>query len=58
MKVPNLINVETIKDDISVNIDDKWVRARPEPYYAWWRRFVLAYGVFIGKYDALFWYKQ
>lgn len=36
----------------------KWALARPEPYYMWSRRWTLAWAVFTGKADALFWIKQ
>lgn len=58
MRIPNLINVEYINHENTVFIDGWWVRARPESLYRWTKRFTLAWGVFVGKYDALVWYKQ
>jgi len=61
MKTPTLINIEDIKHheyETDMLIDGQWVSARPISYWRFWIRFKLAWGVFCGKYDALYWPKQ
>lgn len=60
MRIPNLIQCEDLFDNAAteVKIDGKYVSVRPEPYYRWYRRFTLAWGVFIGNYDAIKFYGQ
>jgi hypothetical protein len=59
MRIPSRDFSETLLSiGNQVEIDGKWVAARPEPYYSWKERWVLAWAVFTGKADALFWHKQ
>ena len=44
--------------DVTTNIGNLWVLARPEPYPDWRLRWKLAFDVFIGKADALYWNGQ
>lgn len=39
----------------TTEIDGKWIPARPLGFYSIWYRLELAWGVFIGRYDALEW---
>ncbi len=59
MRLPTRHTAEAIQcHSEQVEINNKWYLARPEPYYKWTRRFSLAWAVFTGKADALFWIKQ
>ena len=59
MKTPARHTAEAIQSHTeTAEFNGKWYLARPEPYYLWARRFTLAWAVFTGKADALFWIKQ
>lgn len=63
MKAPNLILADSIRNypekwPETGLLDGRWVVARPLAVATLWRRCVLAYGVFCGKYDALRWIEQ
>ncbi len=59
MRIPSRHTAEAIQCHTeTANIDGKWYLARPEPYFKWTRRWVLAWAVFKGDADALFWIKQ
>jgi hypothetical protein len=65
MKYPGLILADSIKGShesaciIDKTGNKKWVAARPLPFYGGFiRRVKLAYGVFMGAYDALEWENQ
>lgn len=58
MRAANLIRVEEIAGDAAVchkKIDGKYVPCRPLGWTEPWVRLKLAWGVFVGKYDALKW---
>ena len=64
-KMPSRVNVDSINNSNQAGITDengnqKWVRARPVPYYynpikSFIKRFGMAFDVFKGKADALYW---
>lgn len=59
MRLPTRHAAEAIQCHTEqVEINNKWYLARPEPYYKWTMRFSLAWAVFTGKADALYWIKQ
>ncbi|MCM5682940.1 hypothetical protein M8A51_25740 [Schlegelella sp. S2-27] len=57
MRTPLLIAADDLKGNWPLRSADggKWVAARPHSYGPWWWRFRLAFGVLIGRYDALRW---
>ena len=61
-KAPSLWTVNEIvkhaMEGPQCGISNVWVPVRPLGLYSLWNRLKLAIGVFIGKYDALKWYKQ
>ncbi len=62
MRNPDLYAVKQLKDwstDTEIHAG-VWVPARPMGYpgIRLWYTFKLAFGVLIGKYDAVEWYKQ
>lgn len=61
MRMPNRVNAESFRVMMHVQKqlpDGRWVFARPEPgYFRFWR-WKLAWAVFTGKADALFWEQQ
>lgn len=59
MRIPGLVHAEDIINLAArVNINGKWVQARPVPYYGMFRRFKLAWLVFTGECDAIKWEGQ
>jgi len=60
MRNPCLYNIEEIEELPQTQINGNWVTARPMPYPG--LRLIttikIAFGVLIGKYDAIKWYKQ
>ncbi|ABL96771.1 hypothetical protein BcepF1.040 [Burkholderia phage BcepF1] len=62
MKSPNLIQADDLRtQNMSANLKGRWVSCRPIAVPATPRifaRFILAWGVFVGKYDALKWFEQ
>lgn len=60
MREPRLCNTESFPTSVSVEIDGRWVCARPLTMGRWcllWR-IKLAWRVFTGRYDALLWIGQ
>lgn len=60
-KLPNLILADWIRNEPQPEIcidGTRYVAPRPVSIGPWWRRWTLAWGVFIGKYDALKWIDQ
>ena len=57
-----MINADDLKNwDTTTNIDEKWVLARPMPFFGLYglkSRIKDAYAVLTGKADAIKWYKQ
>ena len=57
---PNLFNLKELMKafETSIEINGKWVPARPCGLYSLKNRIVLAFGIFVGKYDAVKWPNQ
>jgi hypothetical protein len=56
MRIPSRHTAASINQwSCQTELKGKWVLARPEPFYDWKERFKLAFAVFTGKADALFW---
>lgn len=63
MNTPNVVSAEDIywlEPECEVQVNDKWVRARPVGFQGifFFRRLKVAWKVFTGKYDALKWEGQ
>ena len=61
MKVPSAHKIEHLLRDVNnikSLVNGKWVEARPITYHNRKTRFKLAWAVFTGKADALFWEGQ
>lgn len=61
MRNPDIYTATQLRNwDADVQIDKKWVPARPEPFCGLkiFKSIKLAVGVLIGKYDVIEWYKQ
>jgi hypothetical protein len=59
MRVPARHTADAIKNlDVDTEINGRWYLARPLPYYHWKQRWTLAWAVFRGKADAVFWVGQ
>jgi hypothetical protein len=53
--------IDIVNWSCSKQSDNRWIPARPLPYYGWWgvkTRIKCAWFVLIGKYDALDWEDQ
>jgi hypothetical protein len=64
MKYPGLYSADDlifneINRTVSTEIHGQYYAARPLPFYGgFFRRLKIAWGVFTGKYDALWWKEQ
>lgn len=61
MKSPSLINADTLATGCKSQkeiVPGRWVLARPLSVGGIWTRIKLAFGVFVGRYDALEWSGQ
>jgi len=59
MRTPSIQHADSMKAyNSQAEINGKWVLARPEPFHSWRERWKLAWAVFTGKADALFWHGQ
>lgn len=57
-RYPNRFTVASLVQSANCNqagINGRWVPARPLGYCSLWSRFALAWQVFTGKADAVFW---
>ena len=59
MRIPARQHAETMVTlNCTTEIDGYWFQARPEPFHCWSERWILAWAVFTGKADALYYHKQ
>ena len=57
-KAPSILSLDTVLESsqsVSAQINGKWVAARPCGFFSIWYRLKAAWGVFRGKYDAVYW---
>ena len=57
-KAPSIISLDSViktTETTTCNLNDKWVPCRPGGFFSVWYRLKAAWGVFTGKYDALYW---
>lgn len=57
MKFPSLHYRESLlrRSGVEVECRGVWFQARPVGYPSFWSRIGLAWGVLVGRYDALYW---